>query len=97
MGLGEASHAGLPTMRGAVIHNPEHAACVAVRWLSHDLGDEASERLDAGGWLATAEDLGAVDVERSQVGPRPGARVLVFDAAGTVRAGWQGAMFAMRA
>ena len=81
-------------MRRAIIHDPEYAACVTVGRLSHDLGDEASELIDAGRLLATAEDLGAVYVERRQVGPRPGAGVLVFDAGGTVGTGWQGGMFA---
>lgn len=70
-GLRQASHAGLPAMRGAVIHDPEHAAGVAIRRLGHDLGDEPSEGLDSGGCLATAKDLGAVYVERRQVGPWP--------------------------
>jgi len=81
-GVGQASHAGRPAMRGAIIHNPEYAAGITVGWLSHDLGDEPSERSDAGGWLAPAEDFGAVYIERSQVGPCPGAGVLVFDARG---------------
>ena len=34
--LRQAPHAGLPAMRGAVIHDPEHAAGVAIRRLGHD-------------------------------------------------------------
>jgi hypothetical protein len=45
-------------MRGAVIHDPDRAPCVAVGPLSHDLGDEASERIDAGGLFAMAEEDG---------------------------------------
>ena len=66
-------------MRGAVVHDPEHAAGVAVRWLSHDLGDEAIEGHAASLFLTAAEELCVVDVERGQVGPGAAARVLVFD------------------
>lgn len=88
IGLGEASHTGLAAMGGAVIHDPEHAPRVAVGCLTHDLVDEAAERIDAGGFLATTKDLGTMHIERRQVGPRPGARVLVFDASVTVGARW---------
>ena len=93
-GLGQASHAGRAPMRGAVIHDPEHAPCVTIGWLSHDLSNETAERIDAGGFLATAKDLGTVYIECSQVGPRPAARVLVFDASRTLGTWWQGGMFA---
>src|SRR3990167_11242275 len=46
-GSGQAPHAGLSTMGGAVVHDPEHAAGVAVGGLSHHLSDKATEGFDA--------------------------------------------------
>jgi len=93
-GLGQASHAGRAPMRGAVIHDPEHAPCVTIGWLSHDLSNETAERIDAGGFLATAKNLGTVYIERRQVGPSSTALIFVFDASGTLGARWRGGMFA---
>jgi hypothetical protein len=91
-GSGEPLDAGLPTMRRAVVEDPEHAARVAIRKLAHDLGDEPTEGLDAGGFLAAPEDLGAVHVEGGQVGPSPGAGVLVLNPRGLMGAWGQGGM-----
>jgi len=54
-------------MRRAVVHDPEHALGVAIRRLRHDLGNQAIERFDAGGLLATAEELRAMNIHRGQV------------------------------
>jgi hypothetical protein len=55
-------------------------AGVAVGGFGHDLGDEPIEGIDAGGLLATAEDLCPMNVECRQVGPGAAAGVLMFDA-----------------
>ena len=81
-------------MRGAVVHDPEHTAGVAVRWLGHDLGDETVEGHDTSGFLTAAEELRAVDIERGQVGPGAAARVLMFDSSGLVRTRGQGGVLA---
>lgn len=47
--------------------------------MGHDLGGEPAERLDAGGGLAAAEDLGPVDVAGGQVLQCPAAAVLELD------------------
>lgn len=73
-------------MGGAVIHDPEHPARIAVRRLGHDLGDKAVERLNAGGRLASSEDLGPVHIERGQVGPRSAADIFMFHSGRLVRA-----------
>jgi hypothetical protein len=91
-GLGQALHAWLPTMRRAVIHDPEHAACIAVGRLSHHLGNKATERFDTAGLLTTTEDFGTVYVERSQIGPCPTTLILMFDPGGAMRAWGQGGM-----
>lgn len=86
VGFLEPSEGSLPAMGGAVIHDPEHPARIAVRGLGHDLGDEAAERLNAGGRLASSADLGAVNIERRQVGPRSTADIFMFDSGGLMRA-----------
>src|SRR5438093_11097489 len=76
----KASDRSLAAMRGAVVHDPKDVTGIAVRRRGHDLRDEAIEGLDAGGLLATAEDLCSVYIERSHIGPGATASVLVLDA-----------------
>src|SRR5574340_153841 len=73
----------LSPMRGAGIDNPEDTARIAIRRLRHDVVHEAVEGRNAVVRLAPAEELGAVDVQRSQIGPGTAALVLVFDPHGT--------------
>lgn len=75
----EASDGRLAAVRGAIVHDPKDVARIAVGSGSHDLRDEAVEGLDAGSFLATAEDLWAVYLERSHIGPGATASILVFD------------------
>lgn len=82
----------LAAMGGAVVNDPEHAAGVAVRGLVHDLCDKAIEWVDAGSFLATAEDLRSVNVECGQIGPGAAAGVLMFDAGGLTLTRGQGRM-----
>lgn len=79
-------------MRRAVVHDPEHAPRGVVRWLAHDLIDQALERRDAGGRFAAAEHLGAMDVQGSQVRPSATACVLVLHAHRLARSGRQARM-----
>jgi hypothetical protein len=88
-GILEATDGGLSAMGGAVVHDPEHSVRVAVRGLGHDLGDEAAKGLNAGGLIALSEDLGSMNIERGQVGPRSAAGVFMFDSRGLMRAGRQ--------
>src|SRR5680860_658757 len=57
----------------------EHPVGGFVGLLGHDLGDEVGERDDAGGVLAAAEHLRAVDVVGGEVGHRTAAVVVVVD------------------
>ena len=93
-GCFEAPNTWLAAMRGAVVHNPEHSPGIAIRWLRHDLGNQAIERLDAGGLLATAKELRAMNIHRSQVRPGAAPRILVLDTSGLARTGRQGGMLA---
>jgi hypothetical protein len=52
----------LTTVGGAVVHDPEDAAGVAVGPLGHHLLDEAIKRGDAGPGLTAAEQFGVVDI-----------------------------------
>jgi hypothetical protein len=89
VGFLEALEGSLPAMAGAVIHDPEHPARVAVRGLGHDLGDEAVKRLNAGGRLASSEDLCPVNIERGQAGPRSAADIFMFHPGRLMRTGRQ--------
>ena len=90
----KAPDGSLAAVRGAVVHDPEDVARIAVGRSGHDLRDQAVEGLDAGGLLATAEDLCSVYVERSPVGPGATASVLVLDPCSLSGARRQGGMFA---
>ena len=67
----------LTAVRGAIVNDPEHAAGRPIRLLAHDLSDQAPEGDDAGLALAAAEQLGAMDIPCSDVGPSAGAGVFV--------------------
>src|SRR5215204_2284628 len=90
----QSSSSALAAMRGAVVDDPEHAAGRPVRLLAHDLRDQAFEGSDAGFSLASAEQLGVADVPRSDVGPRAGPSIFVFDVKRAPRSGRQWWMFA---
>ena len=66
-------------MGGAVIHNPEYPARIAIGLLFHHLGDQAIEGFNAAFAGTMAKDLGAVDIPGSDVRPGTQALVLVFD------------------
>lgn len=59
-----------------------------IRSCGHHILDEPAKGCDSGLGLATAEELGAVDVECGEVGPGATAHVLVFHATGRARSGW---------
>jgi hypothetical protein len=75
----EPPDGGLTAMRGAVVHDPEDPARLAIGGLVHDLRDQAVERRDAGGRLTAPERFGAMHVERRQVRPGAARAVLMFD------------------
>ena len=92
MGLREAPHRRLATMRRAVVHDPEDAASGVVRRLAHDLLDQTLEGRDAGGRFAATEHLGAMHVQRSQVRPGATACALMLNAHRFARLGRQARM-----
>jgi len=69
----------LATMRRAVVHDPEHASRRTVRFLIHDLIDQASECRLACVRFTAAEDLSAMDIPRGQILQRSAALVFVLD------------------
>ena len=79
-------------MRRAVVHDPEDAPSGVVGCLAHDLLDQTLEGRDAGGRLAATEHLGAMHVQRSQVGPGAAAFVLMLNAHRLARLGGQAGM-----
>ncbi len=81
---------GLPTVRGTVVDDPEHAPRRGIRLDAHDLGHQPAEGLDAGLGLAAAEQPGPVDVPGGEILERPAALVLVLDPHGPVGRRWQG-------
>lgn len=85
----QSGNASRPTMRGAVVHDPEDPARLVVRCLLHDLVDQSLERRDASLALAAAKHFGAVDIEDGQVGPSAAALVFVLDAHGHAGLGRQ--------
>ena len=93
----EAVDGFLATMSGAVVHNPEDAASGLVGLLVHDFADEALHRSHPILDFAAAEDLGAMDVPSSQVGPGTFAKVLVLDPVGRFGAGGNVGCFRRRA
>ena len=61
--------------------------------LAHDFTDEALDGSDPVLDFAAAEDLGAMDVPGSQIGPGTFAKVLMLNPDGAVWSGRQGRMF----
>lgn len=73
----------LPPVSGAVVHNPEDAAGGFIGLLAHDFAHPATHRRNAVFGFTTSEDLGAMDIPRSQVDPGAPAKILAFHAGGT--------------
>src|SRR5271169_5576413 len=88
----QAAHAGGATVRGAVVHDPEDAAGGGVGWLAHHVGHQLLEWHDAGGLLATAEELETVNVHGGEIRPGSAAFVLVLNAHGPLRPWRKGGM-----
>ncbi len=90
--LREAPHRGFATVRRAVVHDPEHAPRGVVRWLAHDLIDQALKGRDTGSRFAAAEHFGAMHVQCGQVRPCAATHVLVLHAHGLACCGGQARM-----
>src|ERR1700681_802117 len=75
----QAETRSLPAMGGAIVDDPEYAASGAVGLLRHDLGNKAVERSDTGLGLASAKQLGAMDIPGGQIGPGTCTRVFMLD------------------
>jgi hypothetical protein len=80
----------IPTMRRAVIHNPENPSRRTVRLLAHDLLNQPFKRFDPGFSFTSAENLRTVNVPGSKIGRRPFSFVFVFNAHHTTSLGRQG-------
>lgn len=80
------------SMRRTVIDDPEDPACIAVGAAPHDLIHEASKRCDAILGFTPTEDLGAVDIQGSEIGPGPEPPVFVLDSHRQTRLSVQGLM-----
>jgi hypothetical protein len=55
-------------VRGAVVCDKEHTTRGTIRFLTHDLRDQAFERCDAVLALTATEQLGVMYVPRGEVG-----------------------------
>jgi hypothetical protein len=88
MRLRQALHRCLASMRRAVVHDPEDAACAVVGWLAHDLIDQPCKRGDTRARFAASEHLGAVHVQRRQIGPGAATPILVLHAHWPAGFGW---------
>jgi hypothetical protein len=75
------------TMRGAIVHDPEHSRGRAIGFLAHDLRHQAAEGRDACRALTPPEHLGPVHIPDREVGPGATARVLMLDPHRTARRG----------
>jgi len=71
------------TMRRAVVHDPEDATGVVIRWSCHHLRDKPVKGGDAILRFTAAKDSGAVDVQRGDIGPGTAAEVLMLDVHGS--------------
>jgi hypothetical protein len=71
-----------PTVRGAVVHDPEEAARRLVGLLAHHEVDETIEGDDPGTGGAEPEESGAMHVPRGEVRPRSAPFVLMLDPLG---------------
>ena len=86
--------AGLPAMRGAIVHYPKDPPGTLVRSLGHYLAHQTIERCDPGLGLAAAVQSGVVNIEGCKVGPRTDAAVFMLDSSGPCGLRRQGWMFA---
>ena len=84
----------LTAVRGAVIHDPEHAGGRSIRFLFHHVRNQPLKWIDAGGHVESAEHLGAAHVPSSQICPCTAAGVLVLDEHGPTGSRGQRAMAA---
>ena len=75
----EAFNGGATTMGGAIVNDPKHAARVIVGRTGHHLFNEPVEGSHSITSFTSAKNLGAVDVERSQIGPGAASFIFVFD------------------
>ena len=71
-------------MTGAVVDDPKDPMGLAVGILTHDLLNQAVEGDNGAAGLATAVDLGSVDIPGGQIGPGTEASILMLDLEGRV-------------
>jgi hypothetical protein len=73
------------TIRRVIIHDPEDAAGLVIRWSGHHLLDEPVKRGDTILGFTAAKDAGPVDDQGGDIGPATAARGLVLDVHGSAR------------
>ena len=75
----QSFHGARPTVRRAVVDDPEHAAGVPIGRTCHDLLDQTVEGGYPGSGLAASKESGLMHIQGGQVGPGTGALILMFD------------------
>ena len=91
----EALDSFFTAMRGTVVHYPENAPSRLVRFLIHDISDEAIDRSDAVLDLATTKEPPVMHVPCRQVRPGSASPVLVLDSHRAAGCWRQRRMFAL--
>jgi hypothetical protein len=80
-------------MRRTVVDDPEDPSCLTLGTAPHDLIHEVIKGCHAILGFATTEDLSAVDIQGSEIGPGPQPLAFVLDSHGQTGLGVQGLMF----
>ena len=85
---------GLPTVRGAIVHDPEKARCGAIRFLGHYLVYQSTEGFDPSLRFAASHHLAPANIPSCQILQCPATLVLILDASRLARLrrpGWMAA------
>lgn len=86
-------YGGLPSVRGAVVDDPEDSFGKTVGRLSHNLTYKTLKRPNTGLCLATSKDLRAPDIPRRDIGQCATSFILMFDSHGLLAPWGQSCMF----
>ena len=94
MAMAETLDSSETSMRRAVVHDPEDATGVVIRWPRHHLFDEPVKRGDAIPGFTAAKDAGMVDIQGGDISPGAAAGVLVLDVHRSTRSAVLGGLLA---
>lgn len=83
----------LPTVSGAVIHDPKNALGGFVGFVAHDLSDETVSGSNAAFLLTVSEELGTMDIPSRQIAPSALAEILVLDPHRSAGSRWPSGLF----